>query len=244
MAQENDPDPAALATLRPGMPATRVAAAMGAAWRAPVAHGGGFVDMLENTHGFVVRLDRDGAIGWVRFDWRFKQALVEGVRMGMTLAEARSAVPALAVGGDLPMMSGVREGRQLLPGGAHLRVRFTLDTVNGIWVEAPGAVFRKRTAPPYPAPTGQAGAPFADANFKLVVLSALLDAKVLDLGTPGTLAAHVLGRAVGLEEEGYEPVPGALDYLARYPLTDVLLAQVRSVVFDGGNAIYPFIQYF
>ena len=43
---------------------------------------------------------------------------------------------------------------------------------------------------------------------------------------------------------GYDPVPEALDYLARYPLTEELLAKVTSLETDGGSEIYRYIEYF
>jgi hypothetical protein len=72
----------------------------------------------------------------------------------------------------------------------------------------------------------------------------LLYAKAIDLGTPQQLASHVLGRRVDLEKDGYELIPEALDYLTRYPLSDVQLAAVEWIEFDGGAAIYPVAWYF
>ncbi|MCO6406476.1 hypothetical protein GTW10_23665 [Aurantimonas endophytica] len=233
-----------LAGLRPGMSALRVEEAMGSEWRAPASYKGGVVDVLENTHGIVVRLDRDGLVGSITYDWRFTDASVEGVSMGMTLLEAEAKLPNLEVGADMPMMRGVRMGKLMLPGGAIMRVKFTLERVNGIWMDNPEAEYTEPTAPPYPEQTGEKGAPFADPNFKLVVLSSLLDAKALDLGRPEDLAAHVLKRPVDLEEEGYEPFDEVIDYLARYPLPASLLDEAKSIVLDGGNVIYRYPYYF
>jgi hypothetical protein len=54
----------------------------------------------------------------------------------------------------------------------------------------------------------------------------------------------VLKRPVDLEKEGYELIPAAYDYLARYPLSEADLALVESIVFDGGNDIYPYCYRF
>jgi hypothetical protein len=122
----------ALALLRPGMSMTDVAEAMGTSWRTPAPHKGGVIATLENSHGVVVHLDREDVVGCVSFDWRFTNAPIDGVRIGMALAEARNARPDLQVGDDLPMMRGVREGVAEMLNGALMRVRFTLEKVNGI----------------------------------------------------------------------------------------------------------------
>lgn len=241
--EKNSPDIAALSALRPGMPAEALEAAMGSAWRPIAPHKGGIADILENSHGFTARIDRHGRIGDLTFDHRFAHA-VDGIAMGMKPAAAREAMPALEIGEDLPMMRGVRFGTRRFPEGYVMRVMFTLETVNEISISNPAADYQERTPPPYPAATGTPGAPFADPNLKLTVLSALLDAKLIDLGTPEQLASHVLGRPVDLEEDGYDLIPEARDYLYRYPLTDELLAAVDNLEFDGGSSIYPFAWYF
>ncbi|WP_443726234.1 DUF6892 domain-containing protein [Rhizobium mongolense] len=148
------------------------------------------------------------------------------------------------MGDDDPLMRGVRMGVRRFPEGYTLRVRLTLETVNEIGFSNPAAEYPEPTEPSYPAAVGMAGAPFADPNLKLVVLSLLLDAKQIDLGTPAQLASHVLGRAVDLEDEGYEIIPEAQDYLERYPLSDELLAAVEEIEFDGGGTAYRFAWYF
>jgi hypothetical protein len=233
-----------LALLRPGMSTSDVAAAMGAHWRTPASHKGGIVDILENSHGVVVHLDKKDAIGRVSFDWRFQTVPIEGVQMGMTIDEARKALPDMEIGDDLPMMRGVREGFKRLPDGALMQVRFTLEKVNAISFSANDAEYREPYPPPYASPGDQPGSPFADVNFKLIVLSSLVEGKVLDLGTPEDLASHVLGRDVDLEDEGYDLMPEVLEYLACYPLTKEMLAQVGSIRFDGGNKLYRFAWYF
>ncbi|WP_244471314.1 DUF7256 domain-containing protein [Rhizobium ecuadorense] len=244
MAASNDSvDIAALAALRPGMPMARVEAAMGAAWKPLAPHKGGKIDLLENSHGFVAWIDRDGLIGMLDYNNRFLHP-VGDIAMGMKIEQVRSAMPSLEIGDDLPMMRGVRLGVRRFPEGYTMRVSLTLETVNEIGFSNPAAEYPEPTEPSYPAAVSVAGAPFADPNLKLVVLSSLLDAKHIDLGTPGQLAAHVLGRAVDLEDEGYEIIPQARDYLERYPLTDDLLATVEEIEFDGGGTVYEYAWYF
>lgn len=236
-------DVAALAALRPGLPVSRLAAAMGSSWAAPPPYKGGQVDLLENSHGFVARIDANGLIGSLDFDHRFRHR-VGNLANGMTLPQVKEAMPDLEIGGDVPMMAGVRFGLKRFPDGYTLHVRITSATVTDIAYFNPTADYVEPTAPPYPAAAGAPGVPFNDPNLKLVVLSALLDAKIVDLGTPQQLATHVLGRPVDLEEEGYDLIPEALDYLTRYPIAEELLAAVEEIELDGGDTVYPFAWYF
>jgi hypothetical protein len=102
----------------------------------------------------------------------------------------------------------------------------------------------KASQPPYPEPAGPPGAPFADVNFKLAVLSALADDGVIDLGAPPQLAEHVLQRPFDIDREGYAPVPAVRDYLARYPLTPKMLGAIENFNLDGGSGIYHHIWHF
>ncbi|APO67527.1 hypothetical protein IE4872_CH01907 [Rhizobium gallicum] len=200
------------------------------------------LDLLENSHGFVVWIDRNGLIGMVDYDHRFRHPV--GAHHGNDDRAGRAAVLSLEIGDDNPLMRGVRMGVRRFPEGYTLRVRLTLETVNEIGFSNPAAEYPEPTEPSYPAAVGMAGAPLADPNLKLVVLSSLLDAKQIDLGTPAQLASNVLGRAVDLEDEGYEIIPEAQDYLERYPLTDELLAAVEEIAFDDGGTAYRFAWYF
>ncbi|EGL65520.1 hypothetical protein AGRO_1904 [Agrobacterium sp. ATCC 31749] len=243
MAASNNPaDVGALAALRPGMPVTAVEKAMGSSWRAPAPHKGGLVDVLENTYGVTVRLDRNGLIGRIDFNSRFKQT-IGGVPMGIKLTDLRHTVPDMQIGEESKLRKNSRFGTMRLAEG-ELTARITYDTVYEIVISNPDAEYVEPTAPPYPAASGAPGAPFSDPNLKLAVMSALLRFKMLDLGTPEQLATHVLGRPVDLEQDGYELIPQALDYLVRYPLTAEQLAAVDWIQFDGGEEIYPYAWYF
>ncbi|WP_244511704.1 MULTISPECIES: hypothetical protein [unclassified Rhizobium] len=242
MAASNEVDAAALAALRPGMPMSAVEKAIGSAWRAPAPHKGGVIDILENTHGVIVRIDRKGLIGRIDFNSRFMHTIA-GIPMGISLADLRATAPDMEIGKESATSGGARFGTKRLPEGT-LSVRITFDKVSGIAIFNPDAEYAEPSAPPYAAVSGAPGAPFSDPNLKLAVLLSLLDAKLLDLGTPEQLATHVLGRPVDLERDGYELIPEALDYLVRYPLTDQLLASVEDIELDGGAAIYSFAWYF
>ncbi|WP_296085121.1 hypothetical protein [uncultured Agrobacterium sp.] len=242
IAQDDSVDVSALAALRPGMPGAAVEKAMGTAWRAPAPHKGGVIDILENTYGVIVRLDRTGRIGTITFNSRFDQTIA-GVPMGISLKELPSAVPDMKVGEESKVLRGTRYGTMRLPEGI-LSARISNGNLYEIEISNPKAEYTEPTAPPYPVAKGAPGAPFSDPNLKLVVMSSLLRSKLLDLGTPEQLASHVLGRQVDLEQDGYDLIPQALDYLVRYPLTPELLDAVDRVQIDGGEEIYPYAWYF
>lgn len=241
-ASDHPADAAALAALRPGMPVAAVEAAMGSSWCAPAPHKGGVIDILQNTHGVVVRIDRNGLVGRVDFNSRFKQTIA-GVPMGIELADLRNTLPDMQIGEESKLRRNTRFGTMHLAEGV-LTAHISYDTVSEIIISNPDAEYAEPTAPPYPAASGAPGAPFSDPNLKLAVMSALLRFKMLDLGTPEQLATYVLERPVDLEQDGYELIPQALDYLVRYPLTDEQLAAVDWIQFDGGEEIYPYAWYF
>ena len=131
-----------------------------------------------------------------------------------------------------------------LPGGYRLGAEFHWGKLHKIALFDLNAKYPEKTAVPYPAPAGRPGDPFDDPNFKLVVLSSLNGIRAIDLGQPQDLAEFVLRRSVDLEQEGYEPIREAYDYLVRYPLGDAELAKVEALNFDGGNPIYRHFYYF
>ncbi|WP_448726740.1 DUF7256 domain-containing protein [Agrobacterium rosae] len=241
-ASNQEVDVKALAALRPRMPVAAVEKAMGPKWRAPAPHKGGVVDVLQNTVGVVVRIDRNGLIGKIDFDSRFRETIA-GIPMGMDLADLRKAVPELQIGEQSKVRKQTRLGTMHLAEGL-LTTRISYDAVSEITISNPEAEYAELSAPPYPDANTVPGAPFSDPNLKLAVMSALLRSKMLDIGTPEQLATHVLGRPVDLEQDGYELIPQALNYLVRYPLSEEQLAAVDWVQFDGGEEIYPYAWYF
>ena len=244
MAQNGDVDPEALARLRPGAPASALEAALGRRWRAPAPHQGGLVDIVENSHHFRARIDVGNVVREVRyfrlFDSRFS---IEGLRIGMTLEEVRAARPDIEIGAI--MVGGpMRYGSLRLPGTIRLTLMFSNDFLHEISFWTEDAVYTPEGPPPYPAMAGAAGAPFRDPNLKLHVLDALLNQKEINLGTPEELAEHVLQRMVDLEDEGYDLIPEAYEYLTRYPLTPELLAKVRSLSIGVPVRIFRYAWYF
>ena len=206
MANETgDVDREALAALRPGMPASALEAALGARWRPPAPHQEGAVDGVHNTHGFRARGDTDGVIGEVSYDDRFAPHFaVDGLRLGMTADEVVRARPDLALP---PERNGWRIGSLTLPGGVRWFVTVTLGTVNAMAFRDPAARYPEKRPFSYPAPSGEAGAPFRDPNLTLAVLSSLLDDGATDLDTPEALVAHVEGRPVDDEVDSDDGPP-------------------------------------
>jgi hypothetical protein len=243
MAQ-GEVDVAALAALRPGMPAAALQAAYGASWRPPAAHQQGMVDVIENSHHFRARLDVNGVIGEVAYRRQFDPArTIERLHMGMTLEAARLARPGLV----LSVLHGgppTQYGTETLAEGSRLYVEFRFGRLQAIAIVRPGTVYDPKRPVPYPVAEGPPGHPFRDPNFKLVVLSALLTAKAMDIGTPEDLAAHVTGRPFEANRDGYDLLRPAYEYLIRYPLTQAQLDQVTDLTIDGGNAIYRYAYYF
>ena len=83
--------------------------------------------------------------------------------------------------------------------------------------------------------------PFTDPNFKLAVLSELIDTGALDLGDFEAFLRFIEGPAYNYEVDGAQPSAKAYDYLGRYPLEQRHLDAVTFLEFDGGLAIYEYI---
>lgn len=105
-----------------------------------------------------------------------------------------------------------------------LQMRFELGTtyegarcLRSIELVDPNADYPPKVPPVYPEPSGAPGAPFKDVNFKLAVLSQLIDTADIDIGDPQDLYDHVLQRPFDLEAEGYEPVPEARAFWRAIP---------------------------
>lgn len=241
-------DRAALADLRPGAAMVEVAKAYGSAWKAPLPHREGYVVTIDFTDGVMTRFTREGKLGYIRFNWRFgKDIPVHGVYNGAAPDALTTRFPGL----DLKPLSMKPFAWLSYEESPHLHIQMEIGaTFDGKrylrWIELSdlNAVYPEKQPITLPPPTGEPGTPFKDVNLKLAVLSNLIERGHIDIGEPQDLYDHVLSRPFDLEEEGYDPVPEALDYLARYPLTEELLAKVTSLETDGGSEIYRYIEYF
>lgn len=84
-------------------------------------------------------------------------------------------------------------------------------------------------------------APFTDVNFKLTVLSRLIETGALRFGDFVEFLGFVEGPTYNYEEHGYEASAKALDYLTRYPIPAAALTNLEELWFDGGIEIYPYV---
>jgi hypothetical protein len=237
MASNTTPtDPAPLARLRPGMPLKALIDAYGDNWARMAASDTFF---FGEPMGLVVRIDVDGIIGAITFAKKFPLDIVlGGVKRGMSLDEALAARPDLADAGIAPGTTTVRLYRLSLPDRLQLELRVLEGAVIAMELSNPGAVYERKLA--YPAPAGKPGAPFADPNLKLIVLSALNDSGAIHLGPRKKVAAHILGPGYDEDQDGYDLLKPVYDYLVRCPLTADHLAAVTSIEFDGGSEIYTY----
>jgi hypothetical protein len=234
----------ALAALRPGEGREVLARALGSRWREPAPHQQGLVKSIAQVHGFQAQIDTSGHIGTLYFHEPFpKDIEIAGLRFGMTPAETLKKQPGLKEAFRSPVYESVHYSAEV---SSHYRllVEFRWGKLYQVGFRNPQAAYPPKQPMVYPAPAGERGAPFVDPNFKLAVLSALLETDQLDLSSYDDLASFVLKRPVDLEKEGYELIPAAYDYLTRYPLTDDDLALVETITFDGGNDIYPYCYRF
>lgn len=230
----------ALAALRPGEAKEVLARALGHRWREPAPHQEGSVKSIARVHGFQARIDTSDHIGEIYFREPFSQEVeIAGLRIGMPLAEVLAKRPELKDPMRLPVYETELYSVEI---SSHYRLQaeFRWGKLYQIGFRNPKAVYPPKRPMVYPPPAGAPGAPFADPNFKLAVLSSLLEHDNLDLAEYEDLASFVLKRPVDLEKEGYDLIREAYDYLVHYPLTDVDLALVETIIFDGGNEIYPY----
>lgn len=234
----------ALAALRPGDTREDLSRALGAHWSEPAPHQQGRVTALSKQQGFEAQIDVAGRIGTILYRDPFPATpSVLGLRIGMPVTEALTALPQLALSYRAPAYDAMYFVADLSH-ETKLTLEFRWQELYAITLRNPAAVYPHKQPMAYPAVAGAPGAPFRDPNLKLAVMSSLLESGALDLAEPQDLAAFVLKRAVDLEEDGYDLIRDAYDYLVRYPLTDADLAKVETITFDGGNQIYRYCYYF
>ncbi len=85
------------------------------------------------------------------------------------------------------------------------------------------------------------GAPFADGNLKLAVLSSLIEQTRSISANPRSSSPRFSGQPVDIDVSGYELQKKAYDYLVRFPLDATLLDKVTDLTLDAGGAIYEYI---
>lgn len=235
----------ALAQVRPGMPVSRLSQALGAHWRPLTSDDEGWVRPARDVvGGFSARVDIHGVIRYLNVYAAFPKAVMVGrLQLGMTLAAVKAEYPSLAHVEDI---AGVSQMLNLysasVADGMQLNALFRDGLLLGLQLFYPDAIYVAEM----PALTSldlPAGAPFADPNFKLVVLDALLEAGLVDLGSSSQFLSRMLGRPYDPRRDSQwrDKCQSAYDYLIRIPLTSDHLAAVTELCFDGGNAIYDYI---
>ena len=240
---EQSADFNALAALRPGEGADAVRTALGDRWRPPAPHDAGWIRAIAHTGGFTARLDVTGHLAYVTFAPPFPAAVpIAGLQLGMTQAAAVAVVPKLTMSSRSPIYAATRYAADV---SDHYRMfaEFHGDELHSVRF-AREASYPEKGKMVYPATLGPPGAPFRDPNFKLAVLSALIEADAIDLGEPQDLADAVLPHPIDLGRDGYHFIREAYDYLVRYRLSDADLAQVETITFDGGEEIYRYCFYY
>jgi hypothetical protein len=235
----------ALAAVRPGLPGHALRQIFGPRWREPLAHEQGKVLCIRHSHAFTAQIDIHGIVRLIEFgtiwaDPPFSADVgVTGLRRGMSVGSAQRVYPQLTIRpGNHPMPTF---GSAKLDDGTSLRLQFLFEELRVIALFDEQAVYPAKVSTPYPNPVEPPGHPFADPNFKLVVMSDLLDRHIIDLATTRELAAFVLKRPFDIEKEGYALVRPVYDYLVRFPLTPDHISAVETISFDGGLSIYPYI---
>lgn len=157
----------------------------------------------------------------------------------MSLEAARKVRPDLTIQPGSHPMPTIASAK--LDEHTYLRLQFLFDELRVITFVDDRANSPAKRPTPFPAAVEPRGAPFKDLNFKLVVMSHLVDRHIIDRGRSSELAEFVLKRPFDVGNEGYELVRPVYDYLVRFPPTKQHLDAVETIVVDGGNWIYRYI---
>jgi hypothetical protein len=235
----------ALAGVRPGLSANSLRSLIGSRWREPLPHEQGQVLCLRHSYAFVAQIDVDGNVGRAEFgttwsDPPFAAGIeVVGLHQGMSPADAKRVYPQLDIRPGVHPMPTF--GLLRFDDHANLRLQFLFDKLRVIEIFDTKALYQPKLSTPYPAAANPPGHPFVDPNFKLVVMSDLIDRNIITLGTTAELASFVLKRPFDREQEGYSLNRPVYDYLLRYPLGQDHLDKVETIDFGGGLSIYPHI---
>jgi len=137
-----------IAALRPGSPVELLADAMGSRWRALEPEHEGHVWQRDGGRSlpFTARVDAEGRLGMISFLKRFpSRFVIEGLHIGMDLAEARLARPGLQ---PMPAQEGELAGTlnygEVTGDGVRLDVRFYDGRLGAVDLVRPEAVYPER----------------------------------------------------------------------------------------------------
>src|ERR1700722_3499726 len=142
-SESESADLAALAAVRAGDPAAKLLAAAGPNWKRPTLTGYVFPDGVGAA--FSARVARDGRVGEIGFGRDFPhQYEIDGLHIGMSLAEVQRARPNLRFSVDIEMPDpalAMREYAETLPSGMESFARFRSDDLIYIGFTLPGAAY-------------------------------------------------------------------------------------------------------
>jgi hypothetical protein len=139
-------DEAALATLRPGMPASALAAICGPHWDDVKPDQDGWIVKLVDV-GFTARVDNKGVIGKVGFSGKFPNTiLVERLRLGMSFEDVLAAYPSLRHIEDVAVsMMTLRRFNAMRVDGSTIEMRFRDGRLLAFDLERSDAVYGTST---------------------------------------------------------------------------------------------------
>ncbi|MFF7065985.1 hypothetical protein [Pseudomonas sp. NPDC008258] len=130
---------ARIATLRPGVPVDSLASMMGKKWLPPDGYGrvpGTF------SRGFGIQVDAAGRLGKVSFYRTFPATvMIEGLHIGMPLADALAARPGLRLLPPTPELGQQSEYSDRTGEGFVLLARVSNQKVGALEIHQPGAIY-------------------------------------------------------------------------------------------------------
>lgn len=245
---------AAVAALRPGMSKEKARVALSSNWQPLRPIDEGWLWGFKTKLNINIRFTIDDRIGEITFAPWSAANPVEGLRAGMTLADARVLLPPLTQLVEPEAETfGFQHFQVRLAKGWDIRFSVKANLLQGtISIADPDAHYPDANTRQLDinALYQRLGTPDKNSalsdnpNFKLAVLDSLHHARNINLGDPTELAQFVMQQPYDLEEYGYDLLKPAYEFLTQIPLTSAQLDTITAIDFDGGNEIYRYAYYF
>lgn len=236
------------AELRPGVDIADCKAVLLSHWKEPDAGEEGNIYLYQ--YGCRLRIDINGKIGSVSFFHKFpKKRTIAQLYLGISLDDAKKVYPSLTE--EEGQDDEWRKFSYILDENEYLDLYFLHGVLRSIDIFNPNAVYPRKESYDFshlfPKANVEQCPFFEDGNFKLIVLSTLLQEGLIQIGKPNELASFVLGRYIDFDEDeeikGYNSIEECREYLIKYPLTKELLNNIEEIHFDGSHDIYTYIFY-